>query len=124
MERRVLLSIFLAFLVLYAWQALFTKPAPKPGAPGSVPVQSKAGAQPGPTEGASPVSTAGAAAEAAPVAAVTPENTPPPAPSAAALVGDNAEHDVRIETQDVIAVFTNRGARLKSWQLKRYRNQR
>jgi hypothetical protein len=30
MERRVLLAIFLAFLVLYTWQALFVKPVPKP----------------------------------------------------------------------------------------------
>ena len=30
MERRVLLAIFLAFLVLYVWQALFVKPVPKP----------------------------------------------------------------------------------------------
>src|SRR3954449_9972372 len=29
MERRVLLAIFLAFIVLYAWQALFVKPVPK-----------------------------------------------------------------------------------------------
>jgi YidC/Oxa1 family membrane protein insertase len=127
MERRVLLAIFLAFLVLYAWQALFTKPAPKPGAPGSVPA-SQAGAQRGQTQG-SPVSAAGGAAAAAPAAAGTPDaNAPPPAtpsaPAAAALVGDTTEHDVRVETQDVIAVFTNRGARLKSWQLKRYRDQR
>ena len=29
MERRVLLAIFLAFIVLYTWQALFVKPVPK-----------------------------------------------------------------------------------------------
>src|SRR6185295_346730 len=38
-------------------------------------------------------------------------------------VADTAERDVRIETRDVIAVFTNRGARLKSWRLKRYLDQ-
>ena len=32
MERRVLLAIFLAFLVLYVWQAVFVKPVPKPAA--------------------------------------------------------------------------------------------
>ena len=42
---------------------------------------------------------------------------------AAALVGDTAERDVRVETRDVIAVFTNRGARLKSWRLKHYLDQ-
>ena len=39
---------------------------------------------------------------------------------AAALVGDTSERTVRVETQDVIAEFTNRGARLKSWRLKKY----
>ena len=34
MEKRVLLAIFLAFLVLYVWQAVFVKPIPK-GTPGS-----------------------------------------------------------------------------------------
>ena len=29
MERRVLLAIFLAFAVLYVWQAVFVKPQPK-----------------------------------------------------------------------------------------------
>src|SRR6267142_1675749 len=80
MERRVLLAIFLAFLVLYVWQAVFVKPAPKPSG-----------------------SSAGNVA--------------------ATLVADNAERDVRVETRDVIAVFTNRGARLKSWRLKRYLDQ-
>ena len=39
------------------------------------------------------------------------------------LVGETAERDVRVETRDVIAVFTNRGARLKSWRLKHYLDQ-
>jgi YidC/Oxa1 family membrane protein insertase len=107
MERRVLIAIFLAFLVLYAWQALFVKPAPKP----------VAGTAPAATTTTLETSTPG-----------SPAATPPGAPAAAAsepaaatLVGDTGEHDVRVETQTVVAVFTNRGARLKSWQLKRYR---
>src|SRR5205814_3748322 len=44
----------------------------------------------------------------------------PPASTAAPLVSEASERDVRIETRDVIAVFTNRGARLKSWRLKHY----
>jgi YidC/Oxa1 family membrane protein insertase len=117
MERRVLLAIFLAFLVLYAWQALFVKPVPKPaGANGTVP--STGAATPG-TAGAQPATPLSAPAAA-------PENAPAgstnAAPAAAPLVADTAEHDVRVETRDVIAVFTNRGARLKSWRLKRYLN--
>src|SRR5438093_971713 len=107
MERRVLFAIFLCFLVLYLWQALFVKPAPKPAAAVS--------------RAATGAPVAGAAGSAAPTP-VKPQ--PPPAvPAAAALVGENAERDIRVETESVIAVFTNRGARLKSWRLKRYLNQ-
>src|SRR5206468_1427472 len=56
-------------------------------------------------------------------APTVPATSSPAAPAAAALVGDIAEHDVRVETREVIAVFTNRGARLKSWRLKKYRDQ-
>ena len=46
---------------------------------------------------------------------------PPARPSTAtALVGEAVEREIRVETADVIAVFTNRGARLKSWRLKHY----
>src|SRR4029079_1771718 len=44
----------------------------------------------------------------------------PTAPAAAPVVGETTERDVRVETDAVIAVFTNRGARLKSWRLKHY----
>ena len=110
MERRVLLAIFLAFIVLYTWQALFVKPVPKPG-----PESAQATSVSSP----SAVAPAGASgpAEAPSVSAK------PSAPLAAALVADTAERDVRVETRDVIAVFTNKGARLKSWRLKHYLDQ-
>src|SRR5690242_17701340 len=126
MERRVLLAIFLAFLVLYAWQALFVKPVPKPGQPGSAQSQTTQ-PQPGlPTpagaQSASPAteaSTPGAVAAPNPAAEANATS-----PAATPLVGDTGEHDLRVETPQVIAVFTNRGARLKSWRLKRYHDQR
>jgi YidC/Oxa1 family membrane protein insertase len=100
MEKRVLLAIFLAFLVLYAWNALFAPPPPEtPPQRASAPAVSK------PVEPTKPASQA---------------ELPPEPPAAAPLVGENSEHDVRIETRDVVAVFTNRGARLKSWRLKGY----
>jgi len=43
-----------------------------------------------------------------------------PPSTATAVVSEPAERDVLVETRDVIAVFTNRGARLKSWRLKRF----
>src|SRR5450759_1769393 len=109
MERRVLLAIFLAFLVLYTWQAVFVKPVPKP-APGSVTTSATAA---GAVAGNSSVQQ-----PAAPIVSAKPA-----VPLAAALVADTAERDVRVETRDVIAVFTNKGARLKSWRLKHYLDQ-
>jgi YidC/Oxa1 family membrane protein insertase len=119
MERRVLLAIFLAFLVLYTWQALFVKPTPKP--PATPAATASAGARgPAPADATESAVAAGTATPAASAEAAT----PPPADTAAApLVGETAERDVRVETGEVIAVFTNRGARLKSWRLKRYHNQ-
>ena len=38
-------------------------------------------------------------------------------------IGDDTERQISVETNDVIAVFTNRGARLKSWRLKKYLDQ-
>jgi YidC/Oxa1 family membrane protein insertase len=106
MERRVLLAIFLSFLVLYVYQALVVKPVPPgPSAPG-----------PG---AASP------AAGASTPAPASPEAVPPPAqPSSSAtpVVSETAEREIRLETNDVVALFTNRGARLKSWRLKQYRD--
>src|SRR5882672_8437468 len=110
MERRVLLAIFLAFIVLYAWQALFVKPTPKP-APGAASSTSVGrGGSPAPITGATP-----------PPATTVPAAVAPSA--AAAVVSEPAERDVRVETADVVAVFTNRGARLKSWRLKHFKDQ-
>src|SRR5262245_5302212 len=107
-QRRVLLAIALAFVVLYVWQALFVKPVPKPptGAPA-------------PASSAAP---AASTAETPPPPSEPPRVPAPSAPEATALVSEEAERDVRVETNDVIAVFTNRGARLKSWRLKSYFN--
>jgi YidC/Oxa1 family membrane protein insertase len=112
MERRVLLAIFLAFIVLYAWQALFVKPVPKPAARTTSTATSEPGAAlaPSPVTGLAP-----------PVAATVPAAAP--LSTATALITAPAERDVRVETRDVMAVFTNRGARLKSWRLKHFLDQ-
>jgi YidC/Oxa1 family membrane protein insertase len=116
MERRVLLAIFLCFLVLYLWQALVLKTVPKPAANTS---PATAGGTPvaGVPEAPAPASRPG---EPGPRPGANEAPAPVAAPAAAAVVGDTAERDVRVEMPDVIAVFTNRGARLKSWKLKRY----
>ncbi|PYR18617.1 MAG: hypothetical protein DMF98_25530 [Acidobacteria bacterium] len=107
MERRVLFAIFLSFLVLYVYQALVVKPVPK--RPVSVQSAPAAAATPGP-----------AASPPQPEAVSPPPQRP--APTAIPVVSDPAERDIPIETRDIIAVFTNRGGRLKSWRLKHYKN--
>ncbi len=109
MERRVLLAIFLAFLVLYIWQALFVKPVPKTA--GTLPAASSAAA----TTTAPPAPGVPSPVSSTPAA----ESAPPATP----LVAAAGENEVRVETHDVIAVFTNRGARIKSWRLKHFLDQ-
>jgi YidC/Oxa1 family membrane protein insertase len=104
MERRVLLAIFLSFLVVFAYQTLVIKPVPKP-APA--------------TDRTEPVKTPPTPA---PSVASEPARPVVERPAATPLLSESAERDIPIETKDVIAVFTNRGARLKSWRLKHYRN--
>lgn len=104
MERRVFVAIFLSLLVLYGYQAFFTKAVPAPGT-----------SSPGQTGESTPAAAPTEKVELTPVAA-------PAAPEVAALVGDTVERDVRVETPYVDAVFTNRGGRLKSWRLKKYRD--
>jgi len=111
MEKRVLLAIFLCFLSLYLWQTFVVKPIPKtaPTTAGS----------------ASPAAATDTGAVTG-TAAATLAEAPPPAttsPSAGVVTGDTKEKSFRVETKDVIAEFTNRGARLKSWRLKHYFDQ-
>lgn len=103
MERRVLLAISLSFLVLFGYQTFFPPPEPTP--------------TPAPTSASTPAQSGGVAAPAA--AAVA--GAAPVAPVAAAVLADTAEREFVVETTTVRAVFTNRGGRLKHWELKGYR---
>ena len=104
MERRVLLAIFLAFLTLYLWQAL-VMPRPKP-----VEVDAPAAVS-APTGAESPIP-----------AAREPEPPKPLETISNPLLSETAEREVRLENQDVVATFTNRGGRLKSWRFKKHRD--
>jgi YidC/Oxa1 family membrane protein insertase len=122
MEKRVLVAVVLSFLVLWGFQSLVVKKTP-PGVKKGAPIAAgKAGSSVGAT------TQGGAASPAAPGAA-SPAATPAPAstsavsgakPAAAATVAETAERDIVVETKTVRAVFTNRGAHLKSWRLKHY----
>jgi YidC/Oxa1 family membrane protein insertase len=105
MERRVLLAVFLSFLVLYAYQALL--PPPKP-----VPARQERSASPA----AAPSATPAAVPSEAPKALVVASENQPPA--AEPVVADTAERVFVVETKVVRAEFSNRGAVLRSWRLK------
>jgi YidC/Oxa1 family membrane protein insertase len=61
---------------------------------------------------------------AAPASTTSAGAPPAPAPSVPIVVdeGEPAEREIVVETRAVQAVFSNRGARLKHWILKNYRN--
>ena len=111
MERRILIAILLSIVVMYGFQALFPKPKPQ-DASGSPGTAAQAGSAP---SASSPMQ-----ASASPSSSL---DAQVPSSAAAPLVAEPNARDIRIETRDVIAVFTNRGARLKSWRLKHYFDQ-
>jgi YidC/Oxa1 family membrane protein insertase len=115
MERRTLLAIFLSFVVLYAYQAIFV-PSPPP------PNQTPSGAQTRPPAGEATSTTTTPNAPAASAAA--PATTAPSAATdePAAVTTDSSEREIVVETAMVQAVFSNRGARITHWRLKGHRD--
>lgn len=101
-ERRLLLAVALSFLVITAYQVLLAPPPPR---------------GPRPTPRLSP-----AAAETPPPA--PPAFTPPPAPVVVPSVADERERRVEVLGPDLAVAFTNRGARMVSWRLTRFRDAR
>src|SRR5262245_3149123 len=91
MELRVLIAIFLSFIVLYLYHVFLVNPAPKSAAK--------------PTAQSEPSATGSTSATTNATALVPPRGPGPAQPSAATLVGDTMEREVRVDTRDVIAVF-------------------
>ncbi len=113
MEKRVLLAVFLSFLVLFVYQSLFAPP-PRP--------------QQDTTPGGAAPATASRPASPPPVASApaTRAETPPvevDADSPETLTADTQPRDIVVETARVRAVFSNLGAELRSWRLKGYLDQ-
>ena len=102
MERRVLIAVLLSFLVLYGYQAMFPPP------PESTPAQT--------------TSKAASAPKAAAPAASNPTPSVQGIPAAEAAIPAAPAQEVEIDNADVRAIFTSRGAVLKSWKLKKYRD--
>src|SRR5512140_3113084 len=112
MERRLILAVFLCFIVLYGYQALFVKPTPpRPKQAGQVQKAAPIPAAQPSQAGGAVTPTAPATVSPVPAAAATPVAT---------LVSEPAERRITIETAVVRAVFDNRGGELTSWRLKRY----
>jgi YidC/Oxa1 family membrane protein insertase len=113
MEKRLLVAIFLTFLVLYGYQILVLKPAQEAAA-------GRRAAQAGATTPAGAVPARGTAAVSP--AAVAPERSVPVVAPVAAepLVAEGVEREIVVDTQAIRAVFSNRGARLRSWRLKSF----
>ena len=111
MEKRVLIAVFLSFLVLYAYQSFFLKPpvpGPKPTPASQTTAAKDAPGMPGGPPLPAPAGIGEQAAAASPLATVQ------------TRVAAEAEQDIVVETRVVRAVFSNRGGRIKSWQLKLY----
>ncbi len=113
MERRVLLAFLLSLLVLLVYQSLVVPPAAPPADTARTGVAT-------PTESAPagvadpPLSRDGAAVATAPAA--TPEANPQN--EIAPLVADTEPRDIVVESENVHAVFRNRGASPVHWELK------
>ena len=121
MERRVLVAVFLSFLVLYGYQALIGPPPPSTtdlAEPAPRPDDA-----PQPSESARTSIPPGTALPAPSAATGDPQRGSISAierPSPDLLIGDTQPRDVVVDGEAFRAVFSNRGAELVSWQLKDY----
>lgn len=104
-ERRFLLAVALSLLVLTLYQWLFA-PVPKPAGPAApAPSSTTVRSEPKPSAEPSPAGINKPAAGA-----------PQPA------IADERERRVEIEGEESVVAFSNKGARLVSWQLRRFRD--
>ncbi len=120
MEKNVIIAVILSFLVLYLYQAMFVpKTVPKPKA-----VQTelaRGSAAPGAGQSAMPGAGQPGTANVA-AAAGAEAMAPSLAPAGTVVVSDTEAREVVIDADTLHAVFSNRGAVLTSWQLKRYKD--
>jgi len=106
MEKRLILAIVLSFLVLVLYQAIFlrNRPQPEPKAQPQTPAQQEEKAPalepPGPKE-----------------------ESLPALPAEVEQAGAQAEEQVVVETSLYQAVWSNRGASLRSWRLKTHKDE-
>lgn len=108
MEKRLMLAIFLSFLILFLYQLIFIKPnKPVPLTP------------PPPAVATDSLEAGTAEARAREAAAETP-NRITEAPPVNELVAAEQEESIAVETPLYKATWSNRGAVLTSWKLKKH----
>jgi YidC/Oxa1 family membrane protein insertase len=106
-DRRLLLAIALSLLAVTGYQLLFApRPAPRPAT----------------TPSPAPASTAAAPAPASHDSAAVPQ--PAAAAAAQPALAAIEERRVEISGPEATLAFSNRGARLVSWQLSRFKDER
>jgi len=112
MEKRLLLAIVLSFLVLVLYQILFVK---KPPPPEKTPehiqdIEKK-------------ILPKSSAKSQVPSPIVSPPEEPPEEEFIAEPISETAEEQILIDTPLYQAVWSNKGAVLKSWRLKEYQDE-
>jgi YidC/Oxa1 family membrane protein insertase len=107
MDKRTILAVVLSLAVLFAYQIFFAKP---PVPPKSVPVKA--------TEQAK-VDKVAVQQEKTPVVAVVAK----PVIKKVAVKREEQPRDIKVETENYTAVFSTKGAALKSFQLKKYQKE-
>jgi YidC/Oxa1 family membrane protein insertase len=115
-ERRLMLVFLLTFVVLIIFQPLLKKPLPQ--APVAPPKQS-ASPQPGAEPSPASLSTSALKSTAGGLSPSTASSMPPGAPQSKQAA---AETETVIESDLYKITFSNRGAQVKSWILKKYNN--
>jgi YidC/Oxa1 family membrane protein insertase len=108
-DRRLLLFFLLSLAILLGWQMLMPKAAPHPPTPTAAPAATATAATP----------RGGVPAAARPASAAAPAPVPAGPPITA-----TAEQRLVVDTAELRAVFTNRGAQLLSFELKQHHDEK
>src|SRR5512135_1584071 len=114
MEKRVVVAIVLAVLVMVGWTYLFPTPKPVP------PVKKEAAAPAAPTGPTAPAAPASTVSQAAPSAA--PAAGEQPGRKVSVQAETLPERDIDIDTSLYSMVMSTKGAVVKSFKLKKYKD--
>lgn len=114
MEKRLLLAIVLSFLILFLYQAVFVKkqPPPEPSPETTAALTQTPEKPPQALQPPPPQKETAAPAEQEPVS-----------PDIFQPVGEQSEESITVNTELYQAVWSNKGAVLKSWRLKEHKDE-